>query len=199
MLPSTRAWERWRARSRPRGWRLTNASVWKNWVKENICHDASALLKDRFWTLHTSLAVALCLKCHVIDLFVDSINSAELDPLSLYFLDFLVWHMWWLRFNSTWPNPTKQARKSVLTLRNGVFSTVVLNLLGHNNGFLHNALLKAEWVGGTSWQLGHQDSYNSTTAPWFPGIQQLNVYLFDPLLDDISLLRMQKKVALIPI
>ena len=62
----------------------------------------------------------------------------ELDPLSLCFC----WtYMWWLRFNSIWPNVTKQARKSVLTLRNGVFSTVVLNLLGHNNGVLHNALL----------------------------------------------------------
>ena len=160
----------------PRGWRLTNASVWKNWVKKNICHDASArLLKDRFWTLHTSLAVASCLKSHIINLLMDGINTLYWirSSVTLLLLDFLVWHMYWLRFNSIWPNVTKQTRKSVLALRNGVFSTVVLNLLGHNNGVLHNALLKA--------------------THWFRGIQQLHVYLFDPLLNDIYLLRMQKK------
>lgn len=86
-----------------------------------------------------------------------------------------------LKLKLAGPNPTKQARKSVLTLRNNVFLSVVFNFFRRNNSVLHNALLKAEWVDGMSWYPNHQDSYNATIAHWFPGIQQLNVYLFDPL------------------
>lgn len=86
-----------------------------------------------------------------------------------------------LKLKLAGPNPTKQARKSVLTLRNNVFLSVVFNFFRRNNSVLHNALLKAEWVDGMSWYPNHQDSYYATIAHWFPGIQQLNVYLFDPL------------------
>ena len=97
-----------------------------------------------------------------------------------------------LKLKLAGPNPTKQARKSVLTLRNNVFLSVVFNFFRRNNSVLHNALLKAEWVDGMSWYPNHQDSYYATIAHWFPGIQQLNVYLFDPLRHiSLNLYRMQ--------
>lgn len=79
MLPSTRAWERWRAKLCPGVWRLTNVSVWDNWVEllTSVMMLQQNCLRINVEPCKPLLKWHDVQECHFQDLFMDGINAAE--------------------------------------------------------------------------------------------------------------------------